>query len=231
VREEDSSPSRPRHPRIPIAPEGWPFIVPFALTGAALWAFGWRRAGLLVGAGAAACAGFFRDPERTPPRRAGAMLAPADGEVMEIKDVDDAFVGPATRVAIFLSPLDVHINRAPVSGRVTDVVHVPGRFLGAYRREASDLNERTVVRIEGDDGRVAVSQIAGVVARRVVCRLRPGDRVQAGERFGMIRFGSRTDLVVPRSSAIHVRVGQHVVGGETVTGTFSASMGPGEEER
>jgi phosphatidylserine decarboxylase len=202
--------------RIPVAREGWPFAAPLAGAALLLWALGWRRAAAVAGAGAAACAGFFRDPERTPPRLEGAILAPADGRVMEVRDVDDPFVGMATRVAVFLSPLDVHVNRVPVSGLVEDVERVPGRFVPAYRADASVDNERATVRIAGDRGRVAVSQIAGVLARRVVCRLRPGDRVEAGERFGLIRFGSRTDLVVPRAAALQVGVGDRVIGGLSV---------------
>jgi phosphatidylserine decarboxylase len=202
--------------RVPVAPEGWPFAAPLAGAAALLWALGWRRAAAAAGASAAVCLGFFRDPERSSPRLPGAVLAPADGRVMEVRDVDDPFVGAATRVAVFLSPLDVHVNRVPVSGLVEDVERVPGRFVPAYRAEASAENERATVRIAGEPGRVAVSQIAGALARRVVCRLRPGDRVEAGERFGLIRFGSRTDLVVPRTAAVQVRVGDRVLGGLTI---------------
>jgi phosphatidylserine decarboxylase len=207
--------------RIPIAREGWPLAAPLGAAAALLWALSWRRAALVAGAGAAACLGFFRDPERTPPRLAGAILSPADGQVMEVRDVDDPFVGPATRVAVFLSPLDVHVNRAPVSGLVTDVERVPGRFVPAYRADAGTVNERVSVRIEGDRARVVVSQVAGAVARRVVCRLRPGDRVEAGERFGMIRFGSRTDLVVPRAAAVQVRVSDRVIAGVSIVALLS----------
>jgi len=202
--------------RVPVAREGWALAAPLAGAAALLWALGWRRAAAAAGMSAGACLGFFRDPERVSPRLPGAVLAPADGRVTEVRDVDDPFVGAATRVAIFLSPLDVHVNRVPMSGLVEDVERVPGRFIPAYRPEAGADNERATVRIAGEPGRVAVSQIAGVLARRVVCRLRPGDRVEAGERFGLIRFGSRTDLVVPRTAAVQVRVGERVVGGLTI---------------
>jgi phosphatidylserine decarboxylase len=202
--------------RVPVAREGWSLAAPLAGAAALLWLLGWRRAAAAAGAATAVCLGFFRDPERSSPRLPGAVLAPADGRVMEVRDVDDPFVGAATRMAVFLSPLDVHVNRVPVSGLVEDVERVPGRFMPAYRAEASAENERATVRIAGDPGRVAVSQIAGALARRVVCRVRPGDRVEAGERFGLIRFGSRTDLVVPRTAAVQVRVGDRVVGGLTI---------------
>jgi len=196
-------------------------VAALALAAGILRALGWRRAGAAAGMGAAACLGFFRDPERTPPRLPGAVLAPADGKVIEVRDVEDPFVGPATRVAVFLSPLDVHVNRAPLSGLIRDVERVPGAFVPAYRDDAAQVNERVRVCIEGVSARVAVTQVAGVVARRVVCRVRPGDRVQAGERFGMIRFGSRTDLVVPRTAAIQVRVGERTAGGLSIVALVS----------
>jgi phosphatidylserine decarboxylase len=165
---------------------------------------------------ALAFAGFFRDPERAPPDVPGALLAPADGKVMGIVRVDDPWVGPAVRISIFLSPFDVHVNRSPMTGLVRDVERVAGRFKAAYRSEASELNERCTVALEGGAARVAVSQIAGVVARRIVCRVRRGDTLEAGERFGLIRFGSRTDLIAPGSADVRVAVGQRVRGGESV---------------
>jgi phosphatidylserine decarboxylase len=177
---------------------------------------GWWGAALPVGLLAAAFLGFFRDPERTPPRLPGAVLAPADGRVMGVAEVEDPWVGSAIRLSIFLSPLDVHVNRSPVTALVRDVEHEAGRFLAAYREEASRVNERCTLSLEGDAARVTVKQIAGVLARRIVCRVRPGDKLQAGERFGLIRFGSRTDLVVPRGTEIRVKVGDRVRGGESV---------------
>jgi phosphatidylserine decarboxylase len=174
-----------------------------------------------LGLAALAGVGFFRDPERMAPAVPGDALAPADGRLMAVEAVDDPFVGPGTRMSIFLSPLDVHVNRSPVAGLVKDVEHVRGRFLPAYRAEASTVNERTTLHLEGSRGRVSVMQIAGVLARRVVCRARPGDWLAAGERFGLIRFGSRTDLVLPRGSEIRARVGERVVGGETLMGVLS----------
>ena len=206
--------------RIPVASEGWPFILPLAAAACIMDWMGWWAAAAVFMVAALACLGFFRDPERTPPTLPGAVVAPADGRVMVVTEAMDPWVGPATRVSIFLSPLDVHVNRAPVGGLVKNVEYAPGRFLAAYRPEASEENERCTVSVEGETARVAVKQIAGVLARRIVCRVRPGDSLRAGQRYGLIRFGSRTDLVVPRSTEIRVRVGDRVRGGESVMGVL-----------
>jgi phosphatidylserine decarboxylase len=206
--------------KLPVAREGWPFIaIPGAIAlGLAL--LGHRRLAVPFAAAAAASAGFFRDPERAIPTVANGVLAPADGRVLSIEDAVDPFVGPAVRVAIFLSPLDVHVNRAPIAGVVTDTVYTPGRFAAAYDA-AAEANERCAVRIQGEHARVTVVQIAGVVARRIVCRVGSGDKLAAGDRFGMIRFGSRTDCYMPRATEITVRVGETVRGGQTVIGVLA----------
>jgi phosphatidylserine decarboxylase len=206
---------------IPVAPEGWPFIlVPLVLAVALAWLGSWKVAalGLLL---AGFMAFFFRDPERTPPTETGAILAPADGRVTEVRDgVRDPFVGPARQLSIFLSPLDVHVNRSPIAGEVVSVEHRPGRFLPAYRSEASEANERTTLAIQGVRMRLVVRQIAGILARRVVCRVRAGDRLQPGERFGIIKFGSRLDVVVPADVRVRVRPGDRVRAGETILGVL-----------
>jgi phosphatidylserine decarboxylase len=163
---------------------------------------------------------FFRDPERDVPSATGAIVAPADGRVMAVQAVRDAFVGDGVRVSIFLSPLDVHVNRAPLAGLVTDVRHRPGRFLPAYRAETSEANERCTVHLQGEAARVTVTQIAGILARRIVCRVRAGDKLARGERFGLICFGSRTDLIVPRGTEMRVGPGERVRGGESVIGVI-----------
>jgi len=210
-----------RGPVIPIAPEGWPFVlVPLALTVALVWLGWWKVAaiGLLL---TGFMAFFFRDPERTPPVTAAAVLAPADGRVTEVRDgVRDPFVGSARQVSIFLSPLDVHVNRSPIAGEIVSVEYRPGRFLPAYRPEASEANERATVAIQGARARLLVRQIAGILARRVVCRVRPGDRLQPGERFGIIKFGSRVDVVVPTQVRVLVRPGDRVRAGETILGVL-----------
>jgi phosphatidylserine decarboxylase len=207
---------------VAIAPDGWPFIlVPLAVAVLLAWA-GWIRLAVPALVVALFMGWFFRDPERTPPGVPGAVLAPADGRVAELQlHVDDPFVGPAQQVSIFLSPLDVHVNRAPVGGRVVSVEHRTGVFLAAYRSEASAQNERTMIAIDGAPVRVIVRQVAGMLARRIVCRVGPGDQLEAGQRFGMIKFGSRTDVVMPAAVQLRVRVGDRVRAGETVLGVAS----------
>jgi phosphatidylserine decarboxylase len=206
---------------LPIAAEGWGFILaPLVLAILLAWA-GWIKVALALGMVAAFMAFFFRDPERTPPAVAGAILAPADGRVVDVRaGVEDPFVGLAQAVSIFLSPLDVHVNRAPLAGLVVDVEYRPGAKMAAYRPEASERNERTVIAIQGETARVVVRQIAGVLARRIVCRVRPGDKLATAERFGLIKFGSRTDLIVPASVRLQVKPGDRVRGGETVMGVL-----------
>ena len=206
--------------KLPIAREGWPFIaIPGAIAlGLAL--LGRRRLALPFAAAAAASAGFFRDPERAIPLVANGVLAPADGKVISVEDAVDPFVGPSVRVAIFLSPLDVHVNRAPIGGVVTDVAYTAGAFKPAYARSA-DVNERCAIRLQGEHARVTCVQIAGVAARRIVCRVGPGDKLAAGERYGMIRFGSRTDCYMPHTTEVTVRPGERVRGGQTVIGVLT----------
>jgi len=206
---------------LPIAAEGWGFIlVPLALAVLLAWA-GWIKAAVLLGVVAGFMAFFFRDPDRLAPVVPGAILAPADGRVTEVRaGVNDPFVGAAQAVSIFLSPLDVHVNRSPLAGLVVGVEYRPGAKVAAYRPEASERNERTTIAIQGEATRVVVRQIAGVLARRIVCRVRPGDKLGAGERFGLIKFGSRTDLIVPASVRLRVKAGDRVFGGETVMGVL-----------
>ena len=207
--------------RLPVAPEGWPFILVPAAVAAGLALTGRRRLALSFAGAAAVSLGFFRDPEREIPTLQNAVLSPADGRVTEVTETEDPFVGPAVRVAIFLSPLDVHVNRAPISALVVGVSHRRGRFVAAYRPGAHESNERCAVQLQGETARVTVVQIAGMVARRIVCRVSPGDKLAAGERFGMIRFGSRTDCYVPRGTEIRVRTGDHVTGGTSVIGVLA----------
>jgi phosphatidylserine decarboxylase len=155
---------------------------------------------------------FFRDPERSVPHTLGAIVSPADGRVMEVVDAD----AQTCRVSIFLSVLDVHVNRAPYGGKVRTVSYTPGQFLAAYRHEASLVNEANTVTIEHEGREVAVKQIAGVLARRIVCRVQPGDILARGQRYGLIRFGSRTDVMLPRDAEVVVRVGEKVRAGETI---------------
>lgn len=168
------------------------------------------------------CAYFFRDPERVAPLRPGAIVAPADGRVVSVGlAVPPADLGlgdaPRLRVAIFLSVLNVHVNRMPIAGTVTRIAYHAGQFLNASLDKASDLNERNGLALRLADGReLAVVQIAGLIARRIICEVREGEALATGARFGMIRFGSRTDLYLPDGAAPLVSVGQTMVGGETV---------------
>jgi len=202
--------------RLPIAREGWPFILP--LLGVAVLLLGMMPAwggGIL--ALTAFVTYFFRDPERAVPAGTGLLLAPADGTVV---DIDSRMQGPGetpgTQVSIFLSVLDVHVNRAPVAGVVADVRYQPGKFLPAFRPDASLMNAQNILTLQSGARQIVIKQIAGVLARRIVCRAKPGDTLQAGERFGMIRFGSRVEVFIPHDFAIHVRLGQKVKGGETI---------------
>src|SRR3989475_3894773 len=195
---------------IPLAREGWRFVAVRAALAAALFVPRRRRLALPVAAARLASPGFSRDPERRVPVMAGAVLSPADGRVTGVVDDVDAWVGPAVRVSIFLSPLDVHVNRSPIAGRVMERVCTPGRFVPAFEPDAGIVNERCALHLEGDRARITVIQIAGVLARRIVCRVGRGDKLEAGERFGMIKFGSRTDCVMPRETDVRVRVGDRV---------------------
>jgi len=168
------------------------------------------------------CLFFFRDPERVPPGRAGAVVAPADGRVVSVAPaVPPAELGlgdkPLLRISIFMSVFNCHVNRSPATGRVDRIAYRHGSFVNASMDKASDENERNAIALRLADGReIAVVQIAGMIARRIVCTLREGDAVQAGARFGIIRFGSRTDLYLPEGVRPLVAVGQTMVGGETV---------------
>ena len=206
--------------KVKIAREGIPYAAVPGAIALGLIAIGRRRTALPFALASLASLGFFRDPDRTAPEVADAVLSPADGRVIEIARMTDAFVGDALRVSVFLSPLDVHVNRSPISGLVTARHFVPGRFLPAYKADAPAVNERCTLHLQGEKARVTVTQIAGVLARRIVCRVSPGDKLEAGERFGLIRFGSRTDVCVPRSTDIRVLEGDHVRGGESVIGAL-----------
>ena len=161
---------------------------------------------------------FFRDPQRTPPPGEGLILAPADGQVMEVQHVHEPrfLQGEALKISIFMSLFNVHVNRAPVEADVTWVEHVPGQFLQAFRPEASEVNEHNLIGMESHHGRVLVKQIAGILARRIICWVHPGQRLQAGGRLGLIKLGSRVDLHLPLEAEPVVRVGDQTYAGVTV---------------
>ncbi|HET8782456.1 MAG TPA: phosphatidylserine decarboxylase, partial [Pyrinomonadaceae bacterium] len=160
---------------------------------------------------------FFRDPHRVPPDDPKLVVSPADGRVTRVKPVTDE-PGAPTVVSIFLSPLDVHINRSPIAGKITDTVYTRGKFLMATNEMASLVNEQNALTIQGSEITVVCKQIAGILARRVVCWKQAGDTLALGERFGMIKFSSRTDLVLPANVKITVTEGARVRGGTTVIG-------------
>lgn len=221
-----------------IDPAGWPFIggaIALAVVAA-------LTVGPIVGAAFVVFAAFFlfffRDPERTITEAPGAVLAPADGRVM-VAGAPTGQQPPEGRwqqISIFLSPMDVHVNRMPVGGHVTNVRYHRGRFLPAYRAEAGDLNEYTEVWIDHGGQPIVVRQIVGVLARRIVCRVAEGATVGPGDRFGVMKFGSRMDVFLPASADLRVKVGEHVVGGVTVMAVLvppetAPSAGAGQAQR
>jgi phosphatidylserine decarboxylase len=211
----------------PPHPAGRPFLIgggAAALLGLFLGGWLFWPAVLFTGF----CLYFFRDPERVPPGRPGLVIAPADGKVVSVAPAvppEELGLGPAPRwrVAIFLSVLDVHVNRMPVDGTVTRVAYRHGKFLSANLDKASEENERNAIALSLPDGRdLAVVQIAGLVARRILSDAKVGDAVQAGDRFGIIRFGSRTDVYLPEGVRPMVTEGQTMIGGETVLAELGA---------
>ena len=168
---------------------------------------------------------FFRDPERHPPDDPRVVVAPADGRIVYSGEAESAAApkGGWWQVSIFLSPFDVHVNRTPVAGRVTSVNFKPGRFLPAYRDEAPIENERCEIWIEHNGEAIVCRQVVGILARRIVCRLTPGMKVTRGQRFGIMKFGSRMDVYISRTAEIHTVCGDIVCGGETILATLALS--------
>ena len=206
-----------------IAREGFPLILSAAVLTLLAFVAHWLFVAVVLGVLTLALAGFFRDPERVIPAGEGLVVAPADGRIVSIARVEGESlpVQSRTRISIFLSPLDVHINRIPVAGRIEEISYRAGKFLAAYKEEASRQNEQNVLVIADAQGRkLGVVQIAGVLARRIVCRVKPGDNVARGARFGLIMFGSRTDLYLPADCRVEVEEGRKVKGGETIIGRF-----------
>jgi len=213
----------------PIHPEGYPFIGGFALATIILfwiWApLGWLGLVLTIW-----CALFFRDPVRVTPLREGLVVAPADGRVSMVMPVvppPELGLGdrPLPRISIFMSVFNCHVNRAPIGGRIERIAYRPGKFVNAELDKASEDNERNSLVIATPEGRIGVIQIAGLVARRIVSFVREGQTVNAGERFGLIRFGSRLDVFLPEGARPLVAVGQTAVAGETVLADFRAGDG------
>ena len=213
-----------------VAPEGWPFTavgfaVLTALAGLGWWRGGWWAAPAFLWLPVALWVPwFFRDPARTGPRDPSLVIAPADGKVVEVTEVNEPdFLGSrATRVSVFMDILAVHVNRHPADGTVRYRRYVPGRFINATLDKASEQNERMSLGIDTPRGRLLVRQIAGLIARRIVTDARVGDTVYQGDRLGMIRFGSRVDTFLPLSAKVLVRTGDRTKCGQTVIAEWPA---------
>jgi phosphatidylserine decarboxylase len=217
---------------VPIHREGYRFIAIFAgLTLVMFWwlpeVFGWVGVILTLW-----CTYFFRDPERVTPIQSGLIISPADGHVSMIETVkvppelalDD---DEAMRISVFMNVFDVHVNRSPVDGKIAKIAYIPGKFINAELDKASEDNERQALTVEQDDGlKIGFVQIAGLVARRIVKFVHEGDQLVAGQRFGLIRFGSRVDVYLPKGSEARVCVGQKAVAGETILADLAGSQKP-----
>lgn len=212
---------------VPVRREGWPFIAAFfvaALILGLIWDPLFWIGLVLTGW----CAYFFRDPDRVVPQDDDLVLSAADGIVSAIGEtVPPPELGlgdqPRLRVSVFMNVFSVHVNRAPVRGRITTVRHRPGKFLNAELDKASELNERNGLVIDGPHGQIATVQVAGLVARRILCWSGEGEDIRAGERFGLIRFGSRLDVYMPQGYTLRVALGQMAVAGETVLAEFNSA--------
>lgn len=214
-----------------FAPDGFPFILgPLVFTAiASVFTFLTYKTGgpaFYISSGAVCIFSlvssfmffFFRDPERTAPEGKGLFVAPADGKIILIKEVNEKkyLKSDAKEISIFMSPFNVHVNRAPCDGKVSAVKHSPGRYMAAYKDDASLKNENIAMLLEGKEGKILVRQVAGFIARRAVCRVKPGDMLKRGERYGMIKFSSRLDVYLPKDAEIAVKPGDKVKAGETI---------------
>jgi phosphatidylserine decarboxylase len=205
---------------IKFAPEGYPFIASFAVATIIAFPIGgiWIAAAPFILT--LFMAFFFRDPERTIPEGNTIFVSPADGRVIQIQNIveENYLKSSAIEISIFMSPFNVHVNRAPCDGVVESVVHTPGKFLSAFKPEASLRNENIAMLLKSDYYSVLVRQVAGAIARRAVCRAKPGDILKKGERYGIIKFSSRLDIYLPEKTEIKVKLGDKVKAGETILG-------------
>jgi phosphatidylserine decarboxylase len=211
----------------PMHPAGRPFVL-IGVAATLLLRRLWRPLGLVAAVATAWCAWFFREPKRVAPSRSGVLVAPADGTVATVGPaVPPGELGlgdePMTRVSVFLNIFDVHVQRAPAAGEVRTIAYRPGKFLSADLDKASADNERNTLLLRTDAGQdIVVVQIAGLIARRIVCSVAEGDRLTAGQTYGLIRFGSRVDTYLPAGCRVLVEPGQRTIGGETVLATVLA---------
>src|SRR5438874_3144618 len=208
-------------PRVRFAPEGWIFIIPVVILGGAAFLIGWWVAGAILVLLTLFVFNYFRDPQRVGSQRHVDILSPADGTVVQIKDVADGEVWPGLtkQVSIFMSVFDVHVNRAPITGRIVHYRYNPGKKIAAFSEKSSTDNEQNLVVIDdGKGGMIAFKQIAGLLARRIVFDKSEGDGVVRGERVGMIKFGSRVDIFFPPSAVVKVNMREKVKVGLTIIG-------------
>ena len=205
--------------RIPIAKEGYMFILPLAVLTGIFWALSWFWVtGLFVGL-FFFVTWFFRDPERSIPEDPNAIVSPGDGKIVEIISEKDPLLDEAyTRVSIFLNVFNVHVNRVPISGKIQATRYNPGKFFNAASHKASLDNEQSAILLTNGHVTILVKQIAGLIARRIVCWAKEGDEYQRGQRFGLIRFGSRVDIFLPEGTGIKVEIGDIVSGGSSIIG-------------
>ncbi|TAL27531.1 MAG: phosphatidylserine decarboxylase family protein [Nitrospirae bacterium] len=205
-----------------LAPEGYPFIVFFAVITVIVFLAGGTWIAFLPFMLTAFMLYFFRDPEREIPHGEGLFVSPADGKIILIKDIfeKDYLKTDTKQISIFMSPLNVHVNRAPCDGTVESVVHTSGKFLSAFKHEASLQNENIAMAMNTKYGKILVRQVAGFLARRAVCRVQAGGSLKRGERYGIIKFSSRLDIYLPKYTDIKVKSGDRVKAGETIIGVI-----------
>lgn len=205
----------------PIAIEGLPFAIPLLILSVALWVFGMRYPACFFTILTIFVLWFFRNPERVAPQDLSAVISPADGRIIVAEEInEDRYLKKkALKISVFMNVFNVHVNRNPYGGKVVDVIYNKGKFISANLDKASLDNEQNAVIVDIGSGKMIMYvQIAGLIARRIVCYLKPGDTVEKGKRMGLIRFGSRVDVYLPAGSTLNVKIGDKVVAGETILG-------------
>jgi phosphatidylserine decarboxylase len=215
--------------QIDMVKEGYLFGLPPLVLGGIAFLFHWLILGIILVCLAAFIFSFFRDPERAIPSDASAIVSPADGRVVVVTDEENAGV-PGKRISIFLAIWNVHVNRSPAAGTITKLQYRPGKFMVAARERASLENEQNIISLSTPAGEMMFKQIAGLIARRVVCWKKQGDNVARGERIGLVRFGSRVDVWLPRDAELLAAVGDNVMGGTSVLAHWPARTNPHSQE-
>jgi len=210
--------------RIPIAKEGYMFIIPLCMVTILTYALSFYWATGFFGLGFFFVTWFFRDPERPIPNEPNVVVSPADGKVTEIVTEKEPINGETCkRITIFLSVFNVHVNRVPIGGTIEDIHYNPGKFLAAFNPKASMDNEQNIILINNGKVSILVKQIAGLIARRIVCWPNKGDHYEPGQRYGLIRFGSRVDILLPENIKLSVACGDRVTGGQSIIGYLNPS--------